>query len=140
MASRSGAADAPSSAASTVVPVNVSSGTEPGNDSITRLDEMEVFGPDLGPDPRRPWTQARLPMEPTSIISAQTINNQIAPTADYATIANIAPSVVNIETGGPGLSEAKMTSMRGFQDGQYNEVTTAFGGDVNGATHHTTSC
>jgi len=79
-------------------------------------------------------------IEPQSLISAQTINNQIAPTADYATIANIAPSIVNIETEGPGLSESKMLSMRGFQDGQFNVTYDGIPfGDANGQTHHTTS-
>ena len=79
-------------------------------------------------------------LEPQSVISAQTINNQLAPTADYATIANIAPSVVNVETEGPGLSESKMLSMRGFQDGQYNVTYDGIPfGDANGETHHTTS-
>ena len=79
-------------------------------------------------------------MQPLSIISAQTIANTIAPTADYATIANIAPSVVNIETEGPGLSESKLLSMRGFADGQYNVTYDGIPfGDANGETHHTTS-
>jgi iron complex outermembrane receptor protein len=79
-------------------------------------------------------------VQPQSIISAQTINNTIAPTADYATIANIAPSVVNIETEGPGLSESKMLSMRGFSDGQYNVTYDGIPfGDANGQSHHTTS-
>ncbi len=79
-------------------------------------------------------------IEPQSVISAQTISNTIAPTADYATIANIAPSIVNIETEGPGLSESKMLSMRGFQDGQFNVTYDGIPfGDANGETHHTTS-
>ena len=97
------------------------------------------FRNSLGPD-RRPRQTAIGVIEPNSFISAQTINNQMAPTADYATIANIAPSIVNVETGGPGLSESKMLSMRGFQDGQYNVTYDGIPfGDANGQTHHTTS-
>jgi iron complex outermembrane receptor protein len=109
-------------------------------DEAVRLDEMEVFS-----SPTSAQTQAITEsnlntVEPQSLISAQTINNQIAPTADYATIANIAPSIVNIETEGPGLSESKMLSMRGFQDGQYNVTYDGIPfGDANGETHHTTS-
>jgi len=107
---------------------------------IVRLNEMEVFSSPTSALTQAPVESKLDSMEPNSIISAQTINNQIAPSADYATIANIAPSVVNIETEGPGLSEAKMTSMRGFQDGQYNVTYDGIPfGDVNGATHHTTS-
>jgi iron complex outermembrane receptor protein len=78
--------------------------------------------------------------QPQSVISAQTISNTIAPSADYATIANIAVSMVNVETEGPGLSESKMLSMRGFQDGQFNVTYDGIPfGDANGETHHTTS-
>ena len=86
-------------------------------------------------------TDAKLDsIQPNSFISAQTINNSLAPTSDYATIVNLAPSVANVETEGPGLSEAKMTQMRGFADGEYNVTYDGIPfGDVNGATHHTTS-
>ena len=62
------------------------------------------------------------------------------PTADYATIANIAPSVVNVETNGPGLSEAKHTTIRGIDDGGYNVTFDGIPfGDYNTFSHHTTS-
>ena len=117
-----------------------STSSSTSGEQAVRLDEMEVFSA-----PTSALTQARTdaPLDstqPNSVISAQTINNQIAPTADYATIANIAPSVVNVETEGPGLSESKMLSMRGFQDGQYNVTYDGIPfGDANGETHHTTS-
>ena len=117
-----------------------STSSSTSGEQAVRLDEMEVFSA-----PTSALTQARTdaPLDstqPNSVISAQTINNQIAPTADYATIANIAASVVNVETEGPGLSESKMLSMRGFQDGQYNVTYDGIPfGDANGETHHTTS-
>ncbi|HEX3731110.1 MAG TPA: TonB-dependent receptor plug domain-containing protein, partial [Opitutaceae bacterium] len=105
-----------------------------------RLDEVEVFTAKTSALTQAPVDSKIDALEPTSMISAQTLNNQITPTADYATIANIAPSVANVETEGPGLSEAKMTSMRGFQDGQYNVTYDGLPfGDANGETHHTTS-
>ena len=108
--------------------------------NIVRLDEMEVFSLATSALTQAPVESRLESIEPNSLISAQTINNQIAPTADYATIANIAPSMANIETEGPGLSESKMLSMRGFQDGQYNVTYDGIPfGDANGATHHTTS-
>ena len=120
------AADAPSPS---VVPA-VAGGT-------IRLDEVEVFTAQTSALTQAPVDSKLDATQPSSIISAQTINNQIAPTADYATIANIAPSVVNIETEGPGLSEAKQTSMRGFADGQYNVAYDGLPfGDANGRTHH----
>jgi iron complex outermembrane receptor protein len=105
-----------------------------------RLTEVEVTEGKTSALTQAPVDASLATAEPQSIISAQTINNTIAPTADYATIANIAPSVVNIETEGPGLSESKMLSMRGFQDGQFNVTYDGIPfGDANGETHHTTS-
>ncbi|HVW22185.1 MAG TPA: TonB-dependent receptor [Opitutaceae bacterium] len=126
-------------AASPAAPEPAAAAADSGGPTI-RLDEMEVFTEKTSALTQAP-TDARIDsLEPNSVISAQTINNQIAPTADYATIANIAPSVANIETEGPGLSEAKMTQMRGFTDGQYNVTYDGIPfGDANGETHHTTS-
>jgi iron complex outermembrane recepter protein len=110
------------------------------SDGTVRLDEMEVFSAQTSAQTQAVTDSNLGTLEPQSVISAKTINNQIAPTADYATIANLAPSVVNIETEGPGLSESKMLSMRGFQDGQYNVTYDGIPfGDANGETHHTTS-
>jgi iron complex outermembrane receptor protein len=79
--------------------------TAPASSGETvRLDEMEVFSSPTSAQTQAITESNLYTLEPQSIISAQTINNQIAPTADYATIANIAPSIVNIETEGPGLS------------------------------------
>jgi iron complex outermembrane receptor protein len=105
-----------------------------------RLTEVEVTEGKVSAMTEAPVEGKLDAIQPVSIISAQTIANTIAPTADYATIANIAPSVVNIETEGPGLSESKMLSMRGFQDGQFNVTYDGIPfGDANGETHHTTS-
>ncbi|HEY3754653.1 MAG TPA: TonB-dependent receptor [Opitutaceae bacterium] len=110
------------------------------NDEPVRLDEVEVFAAKTDATTQA-ITDSKLDVvEPDTFISAQTINNLIAPTADYATIANLAPSTVNVETEGPGLSESKMLQMRGFTDGQYNVTYDGIPfGDANGATHHTTS-
>jgi iron complex outermembrane receptor protein len=110
------------------------------NDKAVRLTEVEVTEGRTSALTQAPTDERLDTIQPQSIISAQTINNTIAPTADYATIANIAPSIVNIETEGPGLSESKMLSMRGFQDGQFNVTYDGIPfGDANGETHHTTS-
>ena len=101
---------------------------------------MEVFSAKTSAQTQAVTDSNLNTLEPQSVISAQTLNNQIAPTADYATIANIAPSIVNVETSGPGLSESKMLSMRGFQDGQYNVTYDGIPfGDANGQSHHSTS-
>jgi iron complex outermembrane receptor protein len=111
-----------------------------GTEKAVRLTEVEVTEGRASALTQAPVDSRLEAIEPQSVISAQTINNTIAPSADYATIANIAPSIVNIETEGPGLSESKMLSMRGFQDGQYNVTYDGIPfGDANGETHHTTS-
>ncbi len=111
-----------------------------GPEKAVRLTEVEVTEGRVSALTEAPTDSTLDAVEPRSVISAQTINNTIAPSADYATIANIAPSIVNIETEGPGLSESKMLSMRGFQDGQFNVTYDGIPfGDANGETHHTTS-
>ncbi|NBW87736.1 MAG: hypothetical protein EBR23_13160, partial [Planctomycetia bacterium] len=85
-------------------------------------------------------TESRLEAtQPQSIINLQTIQNSIAPTADYAMIAALSPSVTNFSTNGPGLNESKPT-LRGFTDGQYNVTIDGIPfGDGNDYNHHTTS-
>ena len=119
----------------------VADGSPAGSsDQIVRLNEFEVLTKQTSAQTQAITDSKIDTVQPQSTISAQTISNTIAPSADYATIANIAPSMANIETEGPGLSESKMLSMRGFQDGQYNVTYDGIPfGDVNGATHHTTS-
>ena len=116
------------------------SGSGIGGDQVVRLNEMEVFTSPTSALTQSPADSKLDALEPNTVISAQTINNQIAPTADYAEIAAIAPSIVNVETEGPGLSESKMLTMRGFNDGQYNVTYDGIPfGDANGQSHHTTS-
>ena len=111
-----------------------------GTEKAVRLTEVEVTEGRVSAMTEAPVESNLDAMQPVSVISAQTLNNTMAPTDDYATIANIAPSIVNIETEGPGLSESKMLSMRGFQDGQFNVTYDGIPfGDANGETHHTTS-
>ena len=109
-------------------------------DKAVRLEEFEVSAPRTSALSAAP-TDSRLDaLQPQSVISLDFIANNVAPTADYATIANIAPSVSNVETNGPGLSEAKHTTIRGIDDGGYNVTFDGIPfGDYNTFTHHTTS-
>ena len=108
-------------------------------DKAVRLQEFEVTEPRTSAQSMAP-TESRLEAtQPESIINLQTIQNQIAPTADYAMIAALAPSVTNFSTNGPGLNESKPT-LRGFTDGSYNVTIDGIPfGDGNDYTHHTTS-
>jgi iron complex outermembrane receptor protein len=108
-------------------------------DSVVRLEEFEVSEARTSAQTMAP-VESRLDVtQPESVINLQTIQNQIAPTADYAMIAALAPSVTNFSTNGPGLNESKPT-LRGFTDGQYNVTIDGIPfGDGNDYTHHTTS-
>ena len=107
---------------------------------VLRLEDLEIITPR-----KSALTQALTDSnldarQPHSDITIQYISNNVAPTADYATIANIAPSVANVETNGPGLSEAKHTTLRGIDDGGYNVTFDDIPfGDYNSYSHHTTS-
>ena len=105
-----------------------------------RLAEVEVVADRVSALTVAP-TESKLDVvQPQSTIGLNYISNSVAPTADYATIANLAPSVSNVETNGPGLSEAKHTTIRGFDDGSYNVTFDGIPfGDYNTFTHHTTS-
>lgn len=86
-------------------------------------------------------TQAPLKaVQPSSVIAQQYIKNNVAPTANYDTVINIAPSVSTVSPNGPGLMESQNMSIRGFQDGEYNVTFDGIPmGDSNDFTHHTTS-
>ncbi len=88
--------------------------------------------------PHQAITQGSLTAaQPQSTISQHVIANTQAPTANYSDIVSIAPSVVDLEPNGPGLSSSKGLSIRGFQDGQYNLTWDGIPvGDANDFTHH----
>ncbi len=107
---------------------------------VVRLEEFEVAAPRNSALTSAPTDSKLTITQPQSVIGLEYISNAVAPTADYATIANIAPSVANVETNGPGLSEAKHTTIRGIDDGGYNVTFDGIPfGDYNTFTHHTTS-
>lgn len=117
-------------------------GAQPVKDEANkaiRLEEIEVTEKRTSALTQAP-TESRLEvMQPQSIVDVSTINNSIAPSADYTMIANLTPSVTTVQANGPGLSEAK-NIIRGFTDGQYN---ITFDGipfsDNNSFSHHSTS-
>lgn len=109
-------------------------------EKTVRLQEFEVREKQTSALVQAPTDSVLEAVQPTSVISLQYISNNVAPTADFATIAHIAPSVANVETNGPGLSESKHLTMRGFDDAQYNVTFDGIPfGDQNDYSHHTTS-
>jgi iron complex outermembrane receptor protein len=86
-------------------------------------------------------TQANLSAtEPESVISRAFIEQSIAPTGNFNTIAGIAPSAATQPSpNGPGAADTK-TVLRGFQDSQYNVTWDGIPfGDTNDPTHHSTA-
>lgn len=78
--------------------------------------------------------------QPSSEISKNYIDRNVAPSSNYSEIVNIAPSVQSISPNGPGLMETQSLSIRGLQDGQYNVTFDGIPwGDSNDFTHHSTS-
>ncbi|MGG6461599.1 TonB-dependent receptor [Solilutibacter silvestris] len=105
------------------------------------LQEIEVRGSRQETASSLSPSQADLDiMQPKSTVSLDWISNHTAPTADYATIANITPGMSNISVAGPGLGEAKQTTLRGFNDNQYNVTYDDIPfGDTNDFSHHSSS-
>ncbi len=111
-----------------------------GDDQTIRLEEIEVSAPRTSAISAALTDSPLDVVQPQSVISLDYIANNVAATADYATIANIAPAVSNVETNGPGLSESKHLTLRGFDDAQYNVTFDGIPfGDINDFSHHTTS-
>jgi len=78
--------------------------------------------------------------QPQSVVSGDFIHNNDSPVANYTDIIKFTPSVWTVDPNGPGLSENLGTSIRGFQDGQFNVTFDGIPwGDSNDFTHHSTS-
>jgi iron complex outermembrane receptor protein len=84
-----------------------------------------------------PVTASLKQTQPASIVSRSFIEDSLPASADFNDIALIAPSVSNAGgENGVGLNESK-TTIRGFQDGEYNITYDGVPfGDTNGPTHH----
>lgn len=79
-------------------------------------------------------------IQPTSLVTAHFIANNLSPTVNYDEAVRITPSVQAVAPNGPGLMENQFLDIRGFQDGQYNLTVDGLAwGDSNDFTHHSTS-
>nr|WP_321983998.1 TonB-dependent receptor [uncultured Lichenicoccus sp.] len=78
--------------------------------------------------------------EPASVIGPTALGRYVAPTGNYDDAIRLTPSVIDVAPNGPGLGEAQILSIRGFQDGQYN---VTFDGipfaDSDDFTHHSSA-
>lgn len=120
------------------LPASAADGDPSATQHSVALPTMTVEG--------EPWTQPTgfAPMkvqpeaiEPQSTLGRQFITNALPSGDDFTQIANFAPSVMVVPTGVPGAQESFTTSIRGFQDGQYNVTFDGIPfGDTNDFTHH----
>ena len=78
--------------------------------------------------------------QPQSIVNKVYIQLNDSPASNYTDIIKFTPSVSTVDPNGPGLAENLGTSIRGFQDGQFNVTFDGIPwGDSNDFTHHSTS-
>ena len=75
--------------------------------------------------------------QPESIVSHKFIEAFTPENGDYTTVLLIAPSMAGISANGGGIGDSNKTTLRGFQDGQYNITYDGLAiGDTNDPTHH----
>jgi iron complex outermembrane receptor protein len=79
-------------------------------------------------------------VQPTTIVSQDFIGHTLPLSGNYDEAIKFTPSVFDTAPNGPGLAESQNISIRGFQDGQFNETFDGIPwGDSNDFTHHSTS-
>ena len=135
------AADTDTTAASAPADASSAKSSAAALKAPKQLEEVEVQGSSATSAITQAPTQADLTItQPQSVIGLDWISNHVAPTADYATIAAIAPGVTNVSTAGPGLGESKQMTLRGFNDNSFNVTYDGIPfGDTNDFSHHTSS-
>ena len=107
---------------------------------IHSLDPVVVTAQALQGPQAAPSQGSLVAVQPQSIVGADFIQNNDAPAANYTDIIKFTPSVWTVDPNGPGLMESLGTSIRGFQDGQFNVTLDGIPwGDSNDFTHHSTS-
>src|ERR1700693_5302983 len=104
------------------------------------LDPVRVPAQALHGPQSAPSQGSLVASQPQSIVGADFIQNNDAPAANYTDIIKFTPSVWTVDPNGPGLMENLGTSIRGFQDGQFNVTLDGIPWfDPNDFTHHSTS-
>lgn len=105
-----------------------------------RLEEVEVADVTTTATNMAPTSSNLDTYQPQTIVDLQFINNHLPPTADFTTIASVGPSAANIVSNGPGLSEARRATIRGFAQNQYNVTYDGIPfQDSDDFTHHSVS-
>jgi iron complex outermembrane receptor protein len=76
-------------------------------------------------------------VQPEAIISRAYIEQAVPEIGDYTSAVMIAPSMSGVAANGGGIGDYNKTTLRGFQDGQYNLTYDGISfGDTNDPTHH----
>jgi len=107
---------------------------------LNSLDPVLVTAQALKGPQLAPSQGSLIATQPQSIVGRDFIQANDAPTVNYTDIIKLTPSVWTVDPNGPGLMENLGTSIRGFQDGQFNVTFDGIPwGDSNDFTHHSTS-
>lgn len=78
-----------------------------------------------------------LETQPQSLITHRFIEQSTPESGDYTTAVLIAPSVSGVSANGGGVGDSNTSTLRGFQDGQFNVTYDGIAfGDANDTTHH----
>lgn len=78
-------------------------------------------------------------IQPTSVMDERFIRDALRLDANYSDIIKYSPSVSVTAPEGPGLGKMEATSIRGFQDGQFNVTFDGIPFGNQADLHHTTS-
>jgi iron complex outermembrane receptor protein len=113
-------------------------GTPAGSGSgATNVDELIVTAEHSQAAAAAPTKASLDSFQPQSIISHKFIEAFTPENGDYTSVVLIAPSMAGIPSNGGGFGDTNKTTLRGFQDGQYNITYDGIAfGDTNDPTHH----
>ncbi len=132
LAAGAGAAQAATAAAAAPTPTMTGAGAE-GTD----VDAIVVTAERNKAAAEAPAKASLAQTQPEAIISRAYIEQATPETGDYTTASMIAPSLSGVTTNGGGIGDYNKSTMRGFQDGQYNLTYDGISfGDTNDPTHH----
>jgi iron complex outermembrane receptor protein len=119
------AADNPSSAGN-------ATGTEGAN-----ADEVVVTAERNEAAAAAPTKASIFQTQPESLITQKFIEQSTPEAGDYTTVVLIAPSIAGVSSNGGGVGDVNVSTLRGFQDGQFNITYDGIAfGDANDTTHH----
>ena len=113
-------------------------GTVAGEGSeATRIDALIVTAERNQAAAAAPTKASLDETQPQSIVSHNFIEKFTPENGDYTTVLQIAPSIGGISSNGGSIGDTNKTTLRGFQDGQYNLTYDGLAiGDTNDPTHH----